>query len=196
MLWNRPYIMPAPMKSTVIFSLPPCSLNDIVKESVTRCRRLLTACHMKVELHIPVSCTVYCDGIWLVFILSQLLRNSAQYKKGDCGKITITAKDRPMQVLLSVRDEGTGIPDNELSRIFEKGFTGSNGRKTKSSTGMGLYLSKKLCQKLGLSIRAHSCEGVFTEILLEIPPGRKPSPVLTAPDSGRQIFQNCKAEES
>ena len=95
------------------------------------------------DRHIPVSCTVYCDGIWLVFILSQLLRNSAQYKKGDCGNITITAKERPMQVLLSVRDEGTGIPDNELSRIFEKGFTGSNGRKTKSSTGMGLYLSKK-----------------------------------------------------
>ena len=82
------------------FLITPCSLNDIVKESVTAAGRLLTACHMKVELHIPVSCTVYCDGIWLVFILSQLLRNSAQYKKGDCGNITITAKERPMQVLL------------------------------------------------------------------------------------------------
>ena len=177
------------------FLITPCCLNDIVKESVTRCRRLLTACHMKVELHIPASCMVYCDGIWLVFILSQLLRNSAQYKKGDCGNITITAKERPKQVLLSVRDEGTGIPDNELSRIFEKGFTGSNGRKTKSSTGMGLYLSKKLCQKLGLSIRAHSCEGVFTEILLEIP-REENLPRFNGPDSGRQIFQNCKAEES
>lgn len=151
------------------FLITPCCLNDIVKESVTRCRRLLTACHIQVELHIPTACTVYCDGIWLVFILSQLLRNSAQYKRGDCGKITVTAAESLKQVILSVRDEGTGIPDNELSRIFEKGFTGSNGRKTKKSTGMGLYLSKKLCQKLGLSIRAHSCEGVFTEILLEIP---------------------------
>lgn len=126
---------------------------------------------------------------------SQLLRNSAQYKKGDCGNITITAKERPKQVLLSVRDEGTGIPDNELSRIFEKGFTGSNGRKTKSSTGMGLYLSKKLCQKLGLSIRAHSCEGVFTEILLEIP-REENLPVLTAPIPGGKSFKTVRLRKA
>ena len=121
---------------------------------------------------------VYCDGIWLVFILSQLLRNSAQYKKGDCGNITITAKERPKQVLLSVRDEGTGIPDNELSRIFEKGFTGSNGRKTKSSTGMGLYLCRRLAGSMEIDLQIHSAEGQGTSVILTFP-----SPESIAPQT-------------
>ena len=85
-------------------------------------------------------------------------------------------------VILSVLDDGAGIPENELGRIFEKGFTGTNGRNRKKSTGMGLYLCRKLCRKLGLSIYAQSREGEFTQITLEIP--------------REESLQICKAEES
>lgn len=164
------------------FLITSCSLNDIVREAVTRSRRLLTASHMSLQTDLPEDCRVYCDGIWLVFILSQLLRNSAQYRKGDRGNITITAKEEEKRVVLSVLDDGAGIPENEIGRIFEKGFTGTNGREKKKSTGMGLYLCRKLCRKLGLSIYARSREGDYTQITLEIP--------------REESLQICKAEES
>lgn len=72
-------------------------------------------------------------------------------------------------VYLTVEDNGVGIKAEELERIFEKGFTGSNGRKTERSTGMGLYLCQKLCKKLGIGISAESKEGVGTKITLAFP---------------------------
>ena len=164
------------------FLITPCCLNDIVREAVTRNRRLLTACHITLQFDLPENCRIYCDGIWLVFILSQLIRNSAQYRREERGKITISAREEEKRVILSVLDDGAGIPENELGRIFEKGFTGTNGRNRKKSTGMGLYLCRKLCRKLGLSIYAQSREGEFTQISLEIP--------------REESLQICKAEES
>lgn len=75
------------------FLITPCCLNDIVREAVTRNRRLLTACHITLQFDLPENCRIYCDGIWLVFILSQLIRNSAQYRREERGKITISAKE-------------------------------------------------------------------------------------------------------
>ena len=72
-------------------------------------------------------------------------------------------------VRLVVKDNGIGIRKEEVRRIFEKGFTGSNGRKTERSTGMGLYLCKKLCRKLGIEISAASREGEGTAMILEFP---------------------------
>ncbi len=72
-------------------------------------------------------------------------------------------------MLLKVRDNGIGIKKEELPRIFEKGFTGTNGREVKRSTGMGLYLCERLCEKLGISISASSLEGEWTEVVLEFP---------------------------
>jgi len=68
-----------------------------------------------------------------------------------------------------VRDNGIGIREEELGRIFEKGFTGSNGRKRERSTGMGLYLCDRLCRKLGIVINVDSREGEGTEVSLEFP---------------------------
>ena len=69
-----------------------------------------------------------------------------------------------------IKDNGIGIKENEIKRVFDKGFTGTNGRKeTKKSTGIGLYLSKKLCDKLGIGIELKSKEGEFTEISIIFP---------------------------
>ena len=70
-----------------------------------------------------------------------------------------------------VEDDGLGIKKEELPRIFEKGFTGSNGRQTRRATGMGLYLCKNLCEKLGIEIVALSEEGKGTKIILKFPMG-------------------------
>lgn len=68
-----------------------------------------------------------------------------------------------------VEDNGIGIRPEEISRIFEKGFTGSNGRKEGRATGMGLYLCQKLCKKLGIEIQVESETGKGTRMVLEIP---------------------------
>ena len=99
---------------------------------------------------------------------------------GDSQKANLEGEPRMMQtegclskyshgVRMVVEDNGIGIQEEELGRIFEKGFTGSNGRKTERSTGMGLYLCKKLCKKLGIEIYARSREGEGTEMILEFP---------------------------
>ena len=72
-------------------------------------------------------------------------------------------------MILSIEDEGVGIRASEIGRIFDKGFTGTNGRSGQTSTGIGLYLCRKLCAKLGIEITAESEEGVFTRIHLVFP---------------------------
>ena len=96
----------------------------------------------------------YTDRKWLVFILNQMVLNSVKRKNGTA---------------LVLSDNGTGIKKEELSRIFEKGFTGTNGRTHERSTGMGLYLCKKLCKRLRIGISASSIYGQGTEICLEFP---------------------------
>jgi signal transduction histidine kinase len=72
-------------------------------------------------------------------------------------------------VVLSIEDNGIGISEDELPRIFDKGFTGTNGRKYGKSTGMGLYICKKLCDKLGLLITSSSRIGEGTAMIIAFP---------------------------
>lgn len=106
---------------------------------------------------------VMTDSKWLGFILGQLMGNSMKY---DADKITVFAEDNPDKTVLHFRDNGIGIPENDLPYIFEKSFTGENGHTHKKSTGMGLYIVKKLCDKLGHRISAQSVQGEFTEIII------------------------------
>ena len=90
------------------------------------------------------------DSKWLIFILNQIIHNSIKYKKQNENlQIEIFAKEQKENTILYIKDNGIGISKNDISRVFEKGFTGENGRLTgKKSTGIGLYLCKKLCDKL------------------------------------------------
>ncbi len=112
----------------------------------------------------------YTDQKWIVFILNQLLLNSVKYQEKHLF-VNIYTKTGNGCVQLVVEDNGFGIPAEELPRIFEKGFTGSNGRRVGSSTGMGLYLCHKLCKKLGIRIFAQSEYGSGTKMILEFPVG-------------------------
>lgn len=104
---------------------------------------------------------VMSDGKWLSFMLGQLMGNSIKY---DADEIRVTAEVLQDRTVLHFRDNGAGIPEGDLPYIFEKSFTGENGRTHTKSTGMGLYIVKKLCDKLGHGITADSVRGEFTEI--------------------------------
>ncbi len=111
--------------------------------------------------------TVTTDEKWLVYILEQILNNASKYVQQD-GKVEIFAQETHKTVVLHIKDSGMGIPTSDISRIFDKGFTGKNGRKTSKSTGMGLYYSKKISARLGIGLTANSVEGEYTEFQLSI----------------------------
>lgn len=124
------------------------------------------------RIQVEVQCgeeKVYTDRKWILFILNQLILNCTKYKAEENARIRITAEAFPNGVHLLVEDNGAGIKKEELPRIFEKGFTGTNGRKNDRATGMGLYLCRKLCRKLGIEINARSEYGSGTCIVLEFP---------------------------
>ena len=107
---------------------------------------------------------VYTDDKWVRFILDQIISNAVKYCTDQPTLHFFTVKKND-KIVLSIEDNGIGIPQSDLPRIFEKGFTGQNGRTIHSSTGIGLYLCKRLCDKLGIEISACS-QGKGTTISL------------------------------
>lgn len=114
---------------------------------------------------------VIVDEKWIEFIINQILQNSLKYSKKTDGIIKISARDSHNGVEILIHDNGYGIPENDLGRVFEKGFTGANGRRFSKSTGMGLYICKKICSGLKVGINIESKENVFTNVRLKIPHG-------------------------
>ena len=111
--------------------------------------------------------TVMTDGKWLEFILGQFMANSLKYiSDGREPVIKVYAEELPDRVLLHFRDNGIGIPAGDLNRVFDKSFTGENGRAYARSTGMGLYIVKSLCDRLGHSITVESVQGEYTEFTI------------------------------
>ena len=116
-----------------------------------------------------VTDTVYSDSKWVCFILNQIIINSVKYKSDRPLRIQIRSQNMENCVALSVTDNGIGIKESELSRVFDKGFVGSNGRAGKNATGMGLYLCERLCANLGIHIEISSQAGQYTSVTLYFP---------------------------
>ena len=135
-----------------------CKLKQIVNEAVKQNRQSLIRQKIRIEIDISDQ-TVFTDAKWCQFILNQIISNSMKYRKEEGAVIRFSAEERKEQTILGIWDNGIGIRPEEIGRVFEKGFTGSNGRSRKKSTGIGLYLCKKLCDKLGLGITLTSEEG-------------------------------------
>ena len=147
-------------------------LSDIANESIKRNKNVLIQDKISVELT-DLDINVYTDAKWVIFILSQIIQNSTKYmKQEDRRKIEIYAKEKAEKVILYVKDNGVGIPEADLNKVFEKGFTGTNGRlQNKKSTGIGLYLCKKLCTKLQIGIEIESKLKKGTNVKLIFPKG-------------------------
>lgn len=110
------------------------------------------------------------DGKWLEYIIGQLISNSMKYfsDKRD-AEISVFSEETDNMIIFHFKDNGIGIPANDIPYVFEKSFTGENGRIHAKSTGMGLYICKKLCDKLGHKIECKSVYGEYTEFLIYFP---------------------------
>lgn len=142
------------------------SLNDIIKNVALKNKDDLL--ENNVDLIVDVSDEkVLTDSKWLEFILNQIINNSIKYKRDNIGSyIKIKVCENTNSVKLFIEDNGIGIPKNDLPQVFDKCFTGENGREKSKSTGMGLYIAKKLCVKLGHRIEIESEAGSFTRVVI------------------------------
>lgn len=145
------------------YSVREIALSQIVHQAIADNKYLLLQSGMRLEVE-EIQDTVYSDEKWVRFILNQLIANAVKYQAWQ-PVLRFSACRQQDQVVLMVEDNGIGISPADLPRIFEKGFTGQNGRIVHQSTGIGLYLCKRLCEKLGIGISAKS-EGKGTTISL------------------------------
>lgn len=154
------------------FMIKNINLNNVIKNVLARNKKIMIQNNMKVELN-KVNTNCYTDEKWLEFIVNQIIQNAIKYRKEKNANIVITISENKENVILNIKDNGIGIKTSEIDRIFDKGFTGTNGRNQKKSTGIGLYLCKRLCQEIGMEIEANSKENEFTEIKIIIPRNKK-----------------------
>lgn len=143
--------------------LEKVSLLPVAQEAIKMHSVILIAKRLKIELT-NLEHTVLTDRKWLLFILGQLISNAAKYT--EQGTITI---DCPGASQLCIRDTGIGIASEDLPRLFEKGYTGFNGRIHQKSTGCGLYLCKKVSRLLGCTLSVSSQLNKGTEVTLHFP---------------------------
>ena len=144
-------------------------LKEIVNESIKKNKSSLIQEKISINIH-NLDIEVNTDNKWIVFILNKIIQNSIKYRKKEKSIIEIYANQGKENVILYIKDNGIGIKQGEITRVFEKGFTGTNGRlSNKKSTGIGLYLCKKLCNKLGIGIELNSVQNEGTEIRLVFP---------------------------
>ena len=154
------------------FMIREISLNEVIKNVLARNKKIMIQNNMKVELK-DVNIKCYTDEKWLEFILNQIITNSIKYRNDNNAVIKITGIQNKENIILKIKDNGIGIKKSEIDRIFDKGFTGTNGRNQTKSTGIGLYLCKRLCEGIGMEIDANSKENEYTEIVIIIPRAKK-----------------------
>lgn len=174
------------------FIIREVSLEEIVSKTIETYRTLLMQSNMRIETE-NLDHQIYTDSKWACFILGQLLQNAARYKKlsftelqdslcepeayqeiphaseNDACAINISAMSDTRFLVLTISDNGIGIPSHELPRVFDRGFTGSNGHARGGSTGMGLYLCRKLSAILNIDLQITSVWQEGTRVTLSFP---------------------------
>ena len=134
------------------------ALDDIVRQAVRKFASQFIRRKLRLE-YAPLNVNVITDEKWLLFVIEQVLSNALKYTRS--GSVSITLEEPKT---LCIRDTGIGIAPEDLPRVFEKGFTGCNGRTDKRATGIGLYLCRRILEKLGHTIAITSEVGVGTTV--------------------------------
>lgn len=146
------------------------NLKEIVNGAILKNKTTLLNEKVSIELSNLKDEEVYTDSKWAVFIINQIIQNAIKYSKKENKKIEISSQEKNDKVILYIKDNGIGIKKGEITRVFERGFTGENGRIIgQKSTGIGLYLCKKLCDRLGLGIELNSEKDKGTEVRIIFP---------------------------
>ena len=145
------------------------SLYNLVMNKVNEERQMFIKNRIIPKVEIDDSIEVYSDAKWIKFILEQLIVNGVKYSKDHGKELIIRAFDEEDTVKLTVIDKGVGIPKKDIKRVFDPFFTGENGRNFGESTGMGLYMVKKICDNLEhrVFIDSKVGEGTTTSIIFK-----------------------------
>ena len=138
------------------------SLDAVIRQSVTKFASEFIDRKIRLEYE-PVNQSVVTDEKWLAFVIEQLLSNALKYTRRGSVRIRLQAPRT-----LCIEDTGIGIAPEDLPRVFEKGFTGYNGRTDKKASGLGLYLCKRICGKLGVGISVSSEPGRGTAVYIDL----------------------------
>lgn len=149
------------------FAVERILLRELVNEVILQNRRLFIRSGVYPQLKADEELDVHADRKWLSFIMEQLISNAVKYSATGSGStITIALCRDERGTVLEVRDQGVGIPQSDLKRIFQPYFTGENGRSFKESTGMGLYLVKSVMDRMGYCVEVESQAGKGTVVRL------------------------------
>lgn len=151
------------------FSVEKVNLYNEVVELINKERRLFIKNRIIPKVELDKDLVVYSDKKWLRFIIEQIIINGVKYSK-DYGKYLIIKNiENSEYIIINIIDEGIGIPKKDIKRVFEPFFTGKNGRKFGESTGMGLYIVKKVCDNLGhrVEIKSEIEKGTRVSILFK-----------------------------
>lgn len=139
-------------------------IEDIVKQAIKYYSKTFITKRLTLNFT-ETDVIVVTDRKWLLFVIKQILSNSLKYTKE--GSITIYMDKNKLKTLV-IEDTGIGIEPNDIPRLFERGFTGYNGRKDMKATGIGLYLSKQILEKLNHNISITSKPGVGTRVQIDL----------------------------
>lgn len=149
------------------FSIKSVLLIDLINGVLRKNAKYLIQHKITIEMEAEtLKGPVFADNKWTDFIIEQIIYNSVKYRSSN---IKFYSKEEENSTSLLICDNGMGIPSKDIQRVFEKGFTGENGRSYAKSTGIGLYLCKKMCQRLGLSIFLSSKQNKGTELEIVFP---------------------------
>ena len=151
------------------YHIQEVTIGSIVHDSVMDFRETLLDNRIDLKVEVDSSQKVNTDPKWMRFIIGQILSNSIKYRREDVDSyIKIGTEVKDNSVILSIEDNGVGIYPEDLKRVFEKSFTGKNGLGKARSTGMGLYIVKELCEKLGLDVSIDSRQGEWTRVSIQV----------------------------
>lgn len=139
-------------------------MDTLIRQAVRKYSQMFILKKIKLN-YTPGDAMALTDEKWMVFVLEQILSNALKYTKS--GAISIYMEEGAEHTLV-IEDTGMGISAEDLPRVFEKGFTGYNGRQDKKSTGIGLYLCKSICEKLGHTISIASTPGEGTKVYIDL----------------------------
>ncbi len=148
------------------YIIKECDLKEIVSKVIKKNKEIFILEKIEIKLERLDNKKVLSDSKWLEFIINQIISNSLKYVDKEKSIITISTSENEKNIILKIQDNGIGIPKSDIKKVFDKSFTGENGRKIQTSTGMGLYIAKQLCEKLGHKIEIESEQNKYTSVFI------------------------------